>query len=401
MTIRSLLLISRCPPYPLHLGDRLIPGNVVPLLAAQGIAVDLIALADNDATLAAEQQNIPHYQQHYRSITLIADTRRTPLQYLWRLALRSRRFPRVAGDAWLPRLFTETQRQLAAHPYDAVWVFGGVQVYEVAAALAAQPAVITPYESFALYLQRVQAQTPSLIHQLRAWIARRYEAFMFAPYAAVTVLAQPDADALRAADPTLNLHIIPNGVRLPPLVVAEREPYTLLFVGNFEYAPNTDAALRLVQDILPRVQQSLPAARVWLVGNAPPPVLRALASPTVTVTGYVDDLAPYYQRASVFVSALTLGAGLKNKILEALAHGLPVVATPLSVDGIAVQHRTHALTGSVEELAGLVVEALRDEALRVRLAQQGRALVEEDYSWQSVAARYLALLAATRRSADP
>lgn len=397
MTLKSLLLISRCPPAPLHLGDRLIIGNIVPYLVAQGVQVDLIALVDTSdaddpaAAFAREVENTAQYQADYRSIALVPESPRTPLHYLIRVLLASRRFPTHAKRAWSSALFERVQTHLATRTVDAVWVFGGIQVYEVAHALANHPTVITPYESYALYLERVQAQSPSLLNRLRGWVARRYERFMFDPYARTVLLAEPDAQTVRAANPSLDVRVIPNGVRLPATSNRAREEATLLFVGNFAYAPNVEAALLLVTTVLPLVQQSLPHAQVWLVGSTPPPALLALASERVTVTGYVDDLLPYYQRATVFVSPLMTGAGMKNKILEALAHRLPVIATSISTDGIAIQHETHALVGDADHLAMLTVRALQDSALRARLAQAGRRLVQEHYSWSSVADQYLAL----------
>ena len=134
-------------------------------------------------------------------------------------------------------------------------------------------------------------------------------------------------------------------------MTVEREPHTLLFVGNYEYAPNQDAARILVERVLPRVRQALPDARLQLVGANPPGWLQALAADHIEVSGRVPDVAPYLARATVFVCPLRMGAGLKNKVLEALAMGIPVVATPLSVDGIAVRDGESALIAEVDDIA--------------------------------------------------
>jgi glycosyltransferase involved in cell wall biosynthesis len=376
------------------LGDRLIIGNLMPLLAARGVAIDLLAFTPPDPNMTSAQAYerdkslVGQYAAHYRSVTLLPEPTRTPLHYLRRL-LPPQHFPRSANQAWSPDMWNAIENVLAKNQYDAVLLFGGVQVYEFAHLLRGQNVVITPYESFALYLQRVQSRTPSLTNWLRLQVARQYERFMFTPYKCVVVLAEADALALRQANPTLDVRVIPNGVRLPELTESSREAATLLFTGNFEYAPNVEAALTLAHDILPKVRQHFPDAKLWLVGNAPSPKLQALRSETIIVTGYVDDLAPYLTGATVFVSPLTLGAGLKNKILEAMAHGLPVVATPLSVDGIAAQHGTHALIGEIAQLADLTVQALQDKALQARLSANARSLVAQHYSWESVAERYV------------
>jgi glycosyltransferase involved in cell wall biosynthesis len=166
------------------------------------------------------------------------------------------------------------------------------------------------------------------------------------------------------------------------------EVATLLFTGNFEYTPNVDAALYLVNTLMPAVRSQLPEAKLWLVGNAPPPELQALANDHILVTGHVPDMLPYLQQATAFIAPLRLGAGIKNKVLEALALGCPVVATPLSVDGIAVQDERDVLVSEQKRLPETVIRLLRDEALRHKLARNGRALIEVEYTWDRIAQMY-------------
>jgi glycosyltransferase involved in cell wall biosynthesis len=277
--------------------------------------------------------------------------------------------------------------------YDIIHLFGGIQIYEFFHALNNHPAIITPYESFSLYLRRQQelaGLSLSTIHYpLFTMLSRRFESFMFTPYRRVVVVSEPDRDELLSVNPALPVEVIPNGVdtytfRPRP---TGRIP-ALLFVGNYEYAPNVDAALRLATEIFPAVQRRFPNARLWLVGNAPPAELRALASDSLRVTGHVPDVRPYLARAGVFVSPLRLGAGIKNKVLEALAMGCPLVASPLSVDGITVRHEQEVLIADGKNLVEQIVRLLEDESLRERLAVNGRKLIEARYSWGTVVEHY-------------
>jgi len=391
MSAPRLLLISRCPPYPLHLGDRLIVYHLAEELEHLGWEIDLIALTNRPQ----DADEVGAYDHLFRRVTLFPEARRSPTSYLRRLLLPEARWPGTAAQSWQPEMWRSIEAHVRETDYDALHLFGGIHVYELGGALGKRRAIITPYESYTLYLTRALAAAlgaARLTTAAQRALAARYESFMFAPYAATVVVSEPDAHTLRDLHPALPVRVIPNGVdtvQFRPRPVA-RIP-ALLFVGNYEYAPNVDAALRLATEIFPAVQAEVPEARLWLVGNAPPPVLNVLASDCVRVTGRVPDVRPYLARAGAFVSPLRLGAGIKNKVLEALAMGCPVAATPLSVDGIAVRDGESALIAPTEGLAAACVRLLRDAALRTRLGAAGRAVVETQYSWAGVAGQYAAL----------
>ncbi|MFQ3566939.1 MAG: glycosyltransferase [Aggregatilineales bacterium] len=400
-----ILLISRCPPYPLHLGDRLIVYHLARLLAARGHTLDLLTF-DDRPDLASNPADYAHLFHH---IALFAQPQRSPFDLLKRASIRGARFARSAAAAGSPAMWRAIQRQVASTYYDLVHVFGGVSVYEYRGAFEHLPALITPYESYALYLARQRAAAPMWkrpVLAARQQIARHFERFMFTPYAATVVVSEPDRAELLKANSALEVRVIPNGVDLAyfqPAYPEKREPATLLFTGNFEYPPNIDAALHLATTILPAVQARIPSARLWLVGSKPPPALQALASDAITVTGHVPDLRPYLARAALFACPLRFGAGIKNKVLEAMAMQCPVVASPLSFDGIVAKHGRDAIIAPPETLAAPLIELLQSPERRRLIGANGRRLVEERYSWQKVAADYEALYheVLAQRNAQP
>lgn len=410
-----ILLIARCPPYPLYLGDRLIIYHLAEELEARGHTIDLLAYANRPEDWH-EQDN---YDYRFGEVQLFAEPKRSQLDYLRRMLIPAMRWPERAEQSWSPEMWRAIQARLKTAAYDVVHVFGGIQVYEFYQALGDVPALITPYESYSLYLRRVvEALTPrpplphgegekkmpsatkkglrpsptmmqQVITQVQLRIARQFESWMFTPYRRAVVVSERDRDELLMLNPRLKVEVIPNGVdtyefRPRP---TRRVP-ALLFVGNYEYAPNVDAALRLVHEILPEVRKHLPDVRLWLVGNAPPPALKALASAHIRVTGRVPDVRPYLARAGAFVSPLRLGAGIKNKVLEALAMGCPVVGTPLSMDGIHVRHGQDAMIVEGAAMIDTIVQVLEDGELQQTLSSNGRKLIEAQYSWDSVGGRY-------------
>jgi len=390
----NILLISRCPPYPLHLGDRLIPYHLARQLSARGHQIDLLAFYDN----TADPDETSHYESFFRSIQLIREPQRSTADYFLRLINPAWLFPKRADESWSPEMWQAIEARLASQRYDVIKVFGGIQVYEYRALARQQPNIIIPYESYSLFLDRQRKRAHSLTQRLmlgaQLQAARRYEQAMFSGYDLVVVLSEIDAQALHALQPDLPLRVIPNGVDIEHFSPADHEPDqpVLLFTGNFSYPPNVDGALWLAQDIFPCVQQRIPQARLMLVGNNPPAHLIGLASDVIQIPGYVPDLRPYLQQALIFVSPLRFGAGIKNKVLEAMAMQKPVVATPLSCDGIGLTEGEHVLYGtSADELASAVIRLAQDGALRQRMAQANRQWIEAHYTWQRVADQYEAL----------
>jgi glycosyltransferase involved in cell wall biosynthesis len=410
--MKRILFISRCPPWPLYLGDRLILYHLGQELALRNYHLDLLAFADR----ATDWEEQGHYDMDFQHVELFPEPSRGRLAYLNRVLRPSTRWPTRAEDSWSPEMWRAIQQRLREHTYDVVHLFGGIQVYEFARALGDVPTVITPYESYSLYLRRALASQPLLRlprgeeksksplssrtlplykrFSLRAswYFARRFESFMFNPYGRTVVVSEPDRDELLALHPALKVDFIPNGVDIydfKPRPV-KRIP-ALLFVGNYEYAPNVDAAMRLAREIFPAVQARIPGVRLWLVGNAPPPEMQALASEHIRVTGRVPDVRPYLARAGALVSPLRLGAGIKNKVLEALAMGCPVIASPLSVDGIHVVNGQDALIADGEAMVEAIVRVLGDSELSGRLSTNGARLIREQYSWGWVAEQYIQL----------
>ncbi|MGB1289349.1 MAG: glycosyltransferase family 4 protein, partial [Aggregatilineales bacterium] len=306
----NILIISRCPPYPPQFGDRLILWHLARELKKRGHTLDIVAFSQFDT----DADDAPHYDAYFRKIDLIPETPRSPIAYLKRAFLSGTRFPKNASQAWSPEMWQMIEKHLSEQTYDVVHVFGGVQVYEFHHLIAHLPNIIVPYESYSLYLKRLITQENTLKHQLMQRMSAHFEHWMFAPYGKTVVLADPDKDELTRLNPVLDVAIIPNGIDLDFFqpVDRDRPPATLLFVGNYDYAPNIDAALLLATQIFPTVKAQIPAAKLILAGKAPPENIKALANEHIQVTGWVDDIREVYAQATIFVCPLRIGAGMKN-----------------------------------------------------------------------------------------
>jgi len=178
------------------------------------------------------------------------------------------------------------------------------------------------------------------------------------------------------------LAVLPMGIR-PELLTYSPiglEEASLVMIGNMKYYPNVDGATYFAREVLPLVQMRVPSVRFYVVGASPARPVRALAKlKNVTVTGYLDDPWQIVARAEVVVAPVRLGAGMQNKVLEAMALGKPVVGTTLALQGIVGgQDGEHfVVADSPEQMAERIVDLLRDRHRAQELGRRARTLVEE------------------------
>jgi glycosyltransferase involved in cell wall biosynthesis len=233
--------------------------------------------------------------------------------------------------------------------------------------------------------------------RVRRFIAREYPAFD-----RVAVVSDGDRAALRDVAGSLDPVVIPNGVdadAFTPGAPDDREPGVVVFSGAMDYAPNEAAAAFLARRVMPAVWDRVPDARLRLVGRDPSPAVLSLASDRVVVTGRVDAMQPWLRSAAVYACPMVSGTGIKNKLLEALACGAPVVCTPLACRGLAATPGEHLVVADdAPGLAEAIVELLTDDAAAAHLGASGRLYVLQNHTWDEAAARYEALFEDARRS---
>ncbi len=162
----------------------------------------------------------------------------------------------------------------------------------------------------------------------------------------------------------------------------------LLSIGTMYWPPNVDAALYFYREIFPKIRRQMPDANLCFVGPKPTAEVLALASdPAVSVTGLVPDIRPWAQKCGAFIVPLRSGSGMRVKILNAMAMGVPIVSTTVGAEGIEVTDGEDILLADAPEaFAEAALRVLTDPVLARRLASGGRALMERLYSWEIVGA---------------
>lgn len=200
----------------------------------------------------------------------------------------------------------------------------------------------------------------------------------------LTIISETDANAIPQTHDT-QIDIVRNGVDFEYFTVHEGEKTNdIVFCGNMQYKPNIDAAKYLVGEVMPIVWRQRPEVKVVLAGATPKASVRQLSGEKVTVTGWVDDIRPFYGKSKVFIAPMRIGSGLQNKLLEAMSMGIPCITTPLANDALGAKDGEEVLLGSnAEQLASAIVKLLDDEQLRSKLAANAKSFVTEHFSWEA------------------
>jgi glycosyltransferase involved in cell wall biosynthesis len=325
--------------------------------------------------------------------------------------------PMQSRYCWVPGLARQVQRQIqsSATVFDVVHVEHlrgaeyGWTVQGACARLALHiPVVWDSVDCISLLFEQVAHQSRS---RLGRWIARielpntrRYEGRAVRQFdrvlasskidqAALEKLARTDSPrspAGRPANPGGKVRVLPNGVDLDYFTPANepRDTATVVLSGKMSYHANVAAAHRLIGSVMPHVWAQRPDVKVNIVGSAPTADVEALAvrhAPRVTVTGYVPDVRPYLQTATLAVAPLAYGAGIQNKVLEAMACATPIVVSSQAIAALeALPADAAQVADGAADFAAEMLRLLGDAQLRQAVGRAGWDYVHAHHDWSTI-----------------
>ena len=216
-----------------------------------------------------------------------------------------------------------------------------------------------------------------------------WEKYFWQKATRLAAMSQSDKQIMEKSVKDRKVDVVANGVDVEHFTesrIAKAVNQTILFVGNFKWLPNKDAAKFLVTDIWPKIHQQLPRAKLWIVGRNPTSEILDLSNQkNVTVSGEVDDIREAFQKSSVLLAPIRNGRGTKYKVLEAMASQVPVVTTKLGIEGIAAINQSSVLIAETADgLADKTIQVLTDKNLAEKLAANGKKLVYNQYNWQAI-----------------
>lgn len=237
------------------------------------------------------------------------------------------------------------------------------------------PHCLVSYDTVDLHFLRLQRQaelTPSTGTAGKAAASRELELGLVRATDLTIVVSEHEQRLLRSLVPAADVRVLSNVHHVADEVPGPQDRHGLLFVGSFDHLPNRDAARWMAREVLPLVHRHHPGTVLHVVGSNPPPDVLELGSDTVEVHGWVADLLPLHQRCRLSVAPLRFGAGVKGKVGESMAAGLPTVCTPIAVEGMGLVDGQDVLVATdPAEFAERVVILLEDDALWRALSESG------------------------------
>ncbi len=381
----KVLLLTQILPYPPDSGPKVKTYNVLKYLA-QRHEVTLVSFVRGD-----QSDDVCHLEQYCRAVHTVS-MRRGIVRDAWYMArslLTGQPFLMVRdGQAAMRRLID----RLATEEHFDVAHADQLNMAQYAARVSGAFKVFDAHNALWLLYKRLwQTMKPGLRRWLlgRDWrLLKEYEGRVCNQFDAVLAVSQEDKTALEeAAGQGLDIHVIPIAIDTDEVTVIERklDPSHILHIGTMYWPPNIDGVLWFAHEVYPLIRQQRPDVCFDIVGARPPREIVALGGDTtgIHVTGYVADPTSYLQQAALMVVPLRAGGGMRVKILNAMAQGIPIVSTTLGCEGIeVVPDESILVADEPADFADAVLRLLDDADLAARLAADGRRLAEEKYDYR-------------------
>jgi len=360
--------------------------NIARYLKAQGHELILVSFCENDVSaLDDEAKDLYRYvytikRNHLASLlySFLFLLCGRPIQCGYYYSLGYKRLLRKAVKRHAPDLFLS--HLLRMTPYLEALGVEDKTIVEMTDALS---------KTYGLSLKANGSVLKRIIYTIEQKGIKKYERHVIDVFPKVVLVSQEDVDLLKTpASKSLCLHT--NGVWLNERPSATYDRNKICFVGNMRTLQNQDAALFFVNEIFPKILKERPNTKFYIVGAEPPQRIKSLASPSIVVTGYVDDLSSYIADACVAVAPIRVAAGIQNKVLVAMGHEIPVVVTSLISRAIPelADGENSLIRDEAESMAQACIELMTDAGLRENIARNGYDVVKQNYSWQSKLAGY-------------
>lgn len=399
--MRILALVHRVP-YPPNKGEKIRAFHELEYLAERGHSIDLGTFADVEEDRAWK----PELLEYCRDVAIIPKDRR--ISRARSVLALPRRLPLSVGYFESLRLKRQVRAWQAERTYDVAFCYSSPMAEYVRAghAESARGAMVrimdfvdVDSDKWLQYAAHTE-QPMRALYRFEARALAAYERKIAEEFDASILVSSAEAAMFRTVAPKARRVVdIPNGVDAEYFGATEQRlreapGLLLVFVGQMDYFANVDGVAYFAKEVLPIVREKLPLAEFRIVGRAPSADVQKLAElPGVTVTGGVPDIRVHLGEATLMVAPLRIARGIQNKVLEGMAAGVPVVASPEAIEGIEANDGEHAVIAKdARSYAAAIVALAADGARSARIAAAARELVVSKYAWAPAMEKLEALM---------
>jgi polysaccharide biosynthesis protein PslH len=395
----SILMVFPYMPYPRHANG--VAMRYLPLIRylASRYVLELIVISDVDAG----SEEIRALRTICRKVTVVPNPKNGRVGTLTKAATRLAALaPTTAPASYYVYGGESIPGSIAAAAGETryravVWVTCEFTPYlfDTLKRVDAERVVVDFIDSPFLWARRRSERLSgwNLYERYERWKTGNWEAKLIRSVSAAVYISRTDAEMVRRdATPGIVRHVVPNGVSLESYTAARGNlpSPNMGFLGNMAYPPNIEAARWLYEEVYLPVRNEIPDLSLIVIGKDPVDSVRELGKrPGVVVTGTVADIWPYINSVDLFVFPLLIGAGLKNKILEAMGAGRPVITTAIGNEGIdAADGREIGICETSEEFRREAIRLLRSRELRSAMGESAQRFVRNRFSWGRILPLY-------------
>jgi len=218
----------------------------------------------------------------------------------------------------------------------------------------------------------------------QARLLKKFEEELIKQFDVLFPITNIDLEYLKDLDPNLNLVMASAGVDVEKMkaIKIEKNPFELIIATTYRWIHNTNGLIWFIEKVLPDLTKEIPEIKLTLIGKDIPDSLRKFQSQNVDAIGFVDSIIPYLSRASIYISPLFVGAGIRIKILEAMAMELPVVSTSIGAEGIFATEKDGLLIANNEyEFREQILKLIRNQNLRTQYGKNARNFIINNFTW--------------------
>ena len=375
--MKIFVLLPRIP-WPLEKGDKLRAYNQIKQLAKN---TEIILCALNDDKKVDKQAAFQAMQPYCTSVNFIDLPKIGILFNVFRSYLLG--LPIQCGYFYSSKAKKKVHKLIEQHKPDML--FG--QLLRVAPYLhkVKLPKTIDYQDVFSMGMKR-RAEIADIFSkpffEMEYNRLRHYERRVFDEFDVKTIISAPDRANIDHPQ-RKKILIVPNGVDHEYYKPMEMEKkYDIVFTGNMGYAPNVNAVEFLAYEIMPKVWEKLPDAKLLIAGAQPDLKVKKVACDNIMVSGWVDDMREAYAQSRIFIAPMRIGTGLQNKLLEAMSMKIPCITTSLANGSLhAINGKEILVDNSSSELAADIVYLLKRPDKAVELAEEGYNFVNRVYDW--------------------